>query len=241
MELLQRVAANLPVGREELGGTMKILAISDRVVEDLDDAAIGQRFADVDLVLACGDLPFHYLEAIAARLGVPMFYVLGNHDQGIHTASGLFKKTPAGCANLDERAEEVKGLLMAGLEGSMRYTGEGEHQYSDWDMWIKALRLSPALCANRVRHGRFLDVLITHAPPYQIHDGPDLCHTGFKAFRWLMDLYRPRYLVHGHQHLYGAQGATRTTYRHTEVVNAYGYQIIQWDSGRDGAAANDQG
>jgi len=207
---------------------MKILAISDRIEESIYDEAIDRRFGDVDVVLACGDLAFHYLEFVTTKLNVPVLYVFGNHDQGVHTADGRFKQEPEGCINLDERVEEAKGLLIAGLEGSMRYSGRGEHQYSEWEMRMKALRMSPALWMNRLQHGRFLDILVTHAPPYQIHDGMDLCHTGFHTFLWMMKSYRPRYLIHGHQHVYSPETTIRTTYHHTEVLNAYGHQIIHW-------------
>jgi Icc-related predicted phosphoesterase len=209
---------------------MKILTISDEVVESIYSPDIKQRFGDVELVLACGDLPPYYLEFIVTILNVPLLYVFGNHDQGIYTSSGQFKQAPMGGVNVDERVVEVKGLLIGGLEGSMRYSGRGDHQYAEQDMQWKALRMAPALWWNRLRHGRFLDILITHAPPYGIHDGTDLCHTGFKTFLRVMDTYRPRYLIHGHQHIYSPHTTIRTTYRHTQVVNTYGYQVIRFDA-----------
>jgi Icc-related predicted phosphoesterase len=207
---------------------MKILTISDKVIESIYSEAIKQRFGDVDLVLGCGDLPPTYLEFIVTMLNVPLLYVFGNHDQGIFTSNGKFLYAPTGCINVDERVVEVKGLLIGGLEGSMRYSGRGSHQYTDQDMRWKALRMAPALWQNRLRYGRFLDILITHAPPYGIHDGADLCHTGFETFLRLMDTYRPRYLIHGHQHVYTPNTTIRTTYQHTQVVNTYGYQVIHW-------------
>lgn len=207
---------------------MQILTVSDKVVESIYSEAIKRRFGDVDLVLGCGDLPPNYLEFIVTMLSVPLLYVFGNHDQGIYTANGKFKYAPTGCINMDERVVEVKGLLIGGLEGSMRYSGRGKHQYTEQDMRWKALRMAPALWLNRLRYGRFLDILITHAPPYGIHDGTDLCHTGFKTFLRMMDTYRPRYLIHGHQHVYSPHTTIRTTYRDTQVINTYGYQVIQW-------------
>lgn len=207
---------------------MRILAVSDRVEEKLQQPNVRQTLGAVELILACGDLPPHYLELLTARLDAPLLYVLGNHDQGVFTADGSFKEGPAGCVNMDGRVVEISGLLVGGLEGSMLYS-QGEHQYSEWDMFLKALRLAPALWANRLRRGRFLDILITHAPPYCIHDGEDLCHTGFKTFRWLMDTYRPRYLIHGHQHVYDDETVIRTTHRQTQVLNAYGYQVLDWE------------
>lgn len=207
---------------------MKILTVSDRVVEIIYSASIQQRFGDVELVLACGDLPFNYLEFIVTMLGVPLLYVFGNHDQGVFTPSGKLKYAPEGCINVNGKVVNVRGLLIGGLEGSMRYSGQGNHQYTEGDMRWKALRMAPTLWWNRLRRGRFLDILITHAPPYRIHDGTDLCHTGFKTFLNMMDIYRPRYLIHGHVHVYSPHTIVRTTYRHTQVVNTYDYQIINW-------------
>jgi len=213
---------------------MKILTVSDKVVESIYSEAIKQRFDDVDLVLACGDLPPYYLEFIVTMLNAPLLYVLGNHDQGIFTADGKFKHAPMGGINLDERVVRVKGSLIGGLEGSMRYSGRGDHQYTEQDMRWKALRMAPALWWNRLRHGRWLDILITHAPPYGIHDDTDLCHTGFKTFLRMMDTYRPRYLIHGHQHVYSPNTTIRTTYHDTQVVNTYGYQVIHFDTATSG-------
>jgi Icc-related predicted phosphoesterase len=93
-------------------------------------------------------------------------------------------------------------------------------------MWGKILPMVPALLLNRVRCGRYLDVLITHAPPRGIHDGEDLPHRGFESFRWLMDRFRPRYLLHGHKHVYRPE-PTRTRYGSTVVVNVYPFTVIE--------------
>lgn len=216
---------------------MKILTVSDRVVETIYSTAIRRLFGDVELVLACGDLPYQYLEFIVTMLDVPLLYVFGNHDHGVFTANGRFKDAPEGCINVDERVVEVKGLLIGGLEGSMRYSGQGGHQYTEDDMRWKALRMTPRLLWNRLKYGRFLDILITHAPPYRIHDGTDRCHTGFKTFLRMMDIYRPRYLIHGHTHVYSPKTIVRTIYRHTQVVNTYGYQVIHWREMKPGTDA----
>jgi hypothetical protein len=47
---------------------VKILTVSDVVEPGLYDARICERYGDVDLVLACGDLPNYYLEFIAPNL-----------------------------------------------------------------------------------------------------------------------------------------------------------------------------
>ena len=85
----------------------------------------------------------------------------------------------------------------------------------------------PALMVNRARHGRYLDVLIAHSPPAGIHDGPDRAHEGFESLLWLMRTFRPRYLLHGHKHVYRNDEVTETQYGETTVVNVYPWKVIE--------------
>lgn len=208
---------------------MKILAVADKVVNTIHASTILDDFGDVELVIACGDLPFHYLEFIASSLNVPCFFVYGNHDLNMkQTMSGPVAVHPPGWYNLDERTVCENGILLAGLEGSIRYNSEGVHQFSQDEMRWRALALAPKLIANRLRFGRYLDILVAHSPPYGIHDGPDYPHTGFTAFLTLMKLFRPRYLLHGHKHVYVPE-PTHTTYRQTQIINVYPYRVIEID------------
>ena len=59
---------------------MKILAVSDRPEKVLWDYFQKRRWSDIDLVISCGDLNRRYLEYLVTMLGVPVFYVRGNHD-----------------------------------------------------------------------------------------------------------------------------------------------------------------
>jgi Icc-related predicted phosphoesterase len=210
---------------------MKILAVSDKVDELLYSPAIKHLFADVDLVLGCGDLPFHYLEFLVTMLGKPLFYVVGNHANEVrkrHEMRHLWEY-PGGCENIDGRVVRHRKLLIAGLEGSMRYNSNPNFQYTDSQMTRKMWGLAPALMMNKILHGRYLDILVTHAPPLGIHDKPDRCHTGFRAFVTFMDRFRPRYLVHGHVHVYSPKEIIETVYGDTTVLNAYGYRVLEID------------
>ena len=208
---------------------MKVLAVADRVSELVYGPGIRKYFGDVRLVLSCGDLPYEYLDYIVTMLNVPLFFVHGNHDrEWVQTAAGVEPARPDGCIDLNRRVLEHEGLLLAGLEGSQRYR-PGPFQYSDSETAWRARLLWPGLMRNRLRTGRYLDILVTHAPPRGIHDLPDLCHRGFGSYLHLMDRYKPRYLVHGHVHLYGRDQHWRSTYHQTEVVNAYGYRVLEVD------------
>jgi Icc-related predicted phosphoesterase len=94
-------------------------------------------------------------------------------------------------------------------------------------MIFKIWRLMPALLWNRVRYGRYLDILITHSPAFGIHDGQDPAHRGFRAFLRFMARFRPRYLLHGHHHIQRAE-VCQTRYLQTEVINVYPFRVIEW-------------
>jgi uncharacterized protein len=226
---------------------VKILAVSDEVVDFLYSPRIKDRYSDVDLVLGCGDVPYYYLEFLVTMLNVPLFYVAGNHDQkSQYLSDGRIIQTAEGCEPLDGHvvrlgreshvpalAGAATPLLLAGLGGSMRYNNHGINQYSEPEMTTRAARLAPALLMNRLRYGRFLDILVTHSPPYGIHDEPDLAHTGFRAFRRMMDVFRPGLLLHGHAHVYRADAVTHSLYKDTQVINVYPYRLLEWNHPAD--------
>jgi Icc-related predicted phosphoesterase len=201
---------------------MRILTVSDQVLDFLHSPALEHYARGVELVLSSGDLPADYLEYLVCMLNVPLFYVMGNHG-----GDGGEKMYPEGGENLNLRAVEYKGLLIAGLEGSPRYNNKPQFQYTENEMRAKIAALTPALMLNRARYGRYLDILITHAPPAQIHDATDYAHRGFKSFVWLIDHYQPRYLIHGHKHVYDNREETITQRGTTAIVNAYGYKILE--------------
>lgn len=210
---------------------MRSLVISDKVEPVLYSAAIKHRVGEIDLILSCGDIPFYYLEYIVSMLNKPTYYVFGNHGREVEYQSGKngawMKKTePMGAANLHCQTYQEGPLLLAGLEGSIRYNKAPRFQYTESEMWGNISRLIPGLLYNRLRHGRYLDVLVTHSPPYGIHDKPDRPHQGFKSFLKFMQLFRPRYLLHGHIHIYRHNETTYTKYLDTEIINVYPYQIL---------------
>ena len=201
---------------------LKVLSLSDKQVESIYSSQVKTRFADVDLILGCGDLAYYYLEFVVSMLDVPLYYVRGNHSNLIeHTSSGP-KTHPHGGTNLHRRVINRNGLIIAGVEGSLRYR-QGPFQYSQTEMWAHILRIVPKLIRNRVQYGRYLDIFISHAPPWGIHDKPDLPHQGIKAFRWLLETFRPRYHFHGHIHIYRQDTQKITRFHSTTVINTYGY------------------
>lgn len=207
---------------------MRVLAISDKVEPILYSGAICQRVGEVDIIISCGDLPFYYIEFVVSMVNKPSYYVFGNHGREIEYQGGNWRKktAPMGAENLHERTVREGDLLLAGLEGSIRYNDAKRFQYTDREMMLKVMGMAPKLMRNRILYGRYLDVLVAHSPPFGIHDQPDRAHTGFRSFLTFMRWYRPRYLLHGHVHLYRQNVVTRTQYLRTEVINVYPFQVL---------------
>lgn len=204
---------------------MKILAVSDEVVERLYSLCNNGHFGDVRLILGCGDLPYTYLENLLTFLNVPLFYVPGNHDPDYDPINALTRAE--GGSNLDLKLIRHKNWLIAGFGGSHRYRPDGSNQYSQTEAMRRAVRILPALAWNRIRHGRALDILITHSPPSGIHDEPTQSHQGLKAINWLIRTAKPRYHFHGHVHFQrGNLAASESVLGATKIVNVYPYKVI---------------
>jgi Icc-related predicted phosphoesterase len=211
-----------------MAGAMKILAVSDRVLDKLYGGQVRQTYADVDLVIGCGDLPFYYLDFLTSAIDAPLVYVRGNHDQGPqYAADGRLWTDVRGGMDIHGKVVTRRGLILAGLQGSMRYKAHAEYMYSETEMRLVIGQMVPRLLWNRQRLGRALDILVTHSPPYGIHDRPDLPHTGFKVFLSFLRLFRPRYHLHGHIHLYRQDEVRETQYEDTTIVNVYPYRLLQ--------------
>ncbi|RMF92294.1 MAG: metallophosphoesterase [Nitrospinota bacterium] len=204
---------------------MRILTVSDYVVPALYDHFKPERFPDIQLILSCGDLPPEYLTFLVTMFNVPLFYVRGNHDIQYD------QNPPEGCEDIDGRLVIHRGIRILGLEGSRWYNGK-PHQYTEREMWWKIRRVRPKIWW----HGG-VDIIITHAPPRHIHDAEDQCHRGFEGFRYLIERYAPRYFIHGHMHFnYTTRAQRITRVNSTEVINSYGYYLLEIEADQRMAA-----
>jgi Icc-related predicted phosphoesterase len=208
---------------------MRILTISDEVTDALYHTNLNELTGPLDLLLACGDLPYRYMEFIVTQARVRhAYFVHGNHDQPQRLSNNRLLKEPGGWTNIDRRSVYIRrhDLLVAGLEGSMRYKPDGSYQYSELEMALRARRLELKLLFNRVRYGRYLDIFISHAPAQGIHDTPTVAHRGFRVFRRLLTRYKPRLFLHGHNHRYGP-GPWHTKHQATQVINVHPFCLIE--------------
>jgi hypothetical protein len=213
------------------GQSVRILAICDEVDARLYGPSLAERRGQFDLLLSCGDLPPYYIDFVASTLSVPIFGVHGNHDGSLARAHARRRDddddSPAdwGMEELHGRVVKEQGLLIGGFDGCLRYN-RGSYQFTEEGMRWQIAQMIPQLLMNKLRYGRYLDILVTHAPPRHIHDQEDRPHQGFKAFRWFLETFKPRYHLHGHIHIYDKRTITRTQFHGTEVLNAYPYREL---------------
>lgn len=197
---------------------MRILAIADEESKYLWDYFDESKLEGIDLIISCGDLDPRYLSFLVTFTKIPVLYVCGNHD-------GIYKKIPPdGCTCIEDQIYVYKGIRILGLGGSMRYNS-GANQYTEWEMRRRAARLW-----FKILKKRGFDILVTHAPAYQLNDGRDLPHQGFQVFRTLIEKYKPKFFLHGHVHLsYGREYKRYDKYQDTHVINAFERCIFEFE------------
>lgn len=198
---------------------MKILAIADEESKYLWDFYEEGKLDGIDLIISCGDLDPRYLSFLVTFASVPLLYVHGNHDTKYE------KIPPDGCICIDDRIYVHEGVRILGLGGSMRYK-DGDYQYTERQMRRRVRKLWFQI----LRHGGF-DILVTHAPAYQLNDGRDLPHQGFQTFVDLMEKYKPKFFLHGHVHMnYGLRHKRYDKYKDTNIINAYERCVFDFEA-----------
>lgn len=196
---------------------MKILVVADEESKLLYDYYKPGMLDGIDLILSCGDLHAGYLSFLVTMSHAPVLFVNGNHDHYKEEDIG-------GCICVEDDIFVYRGIRILGLGGSMRYQPQVDNQYSDKEMNKRIRKLRWKL----LRHKGF-DILLTHAPAYQVNDMEDLPHRGFEGFCQLMEKYHPKFFVHGHVHAtYGSRFKRLDHYQDTTVINAYEKYIIEY-------------
>jgi uncharacterized protein len=205
---------------------LKILAVSDMVVDRLYSSQVAERFRDVEMILGCGDLPYEYLEFLVTSMNIPLLYVPGNHDPAYSEKNPNARAE--GCDNVDGEVRTYKGLNIAGIGGSIRYKPGGPNQYTQSQMYSRMIPFVPKLLWYLPRHGNVLDIVVAHSPPHGIHDDDDQAHVGFTAFKDFIRKFKPRYFLHGHTMVYKSNIVSpETMVGTTAVINVYPYRVIE--------------
>ncbi|HAH63560.1 MAG TPA: metallophosphoesterase [Treponema sp.] len=235
---------------------MKILCVSDQIDPLIYNQNAVKSFPDIDVILCAGDLPMDYVDFIVSTFNKPTYFIFGNHNlteyryyhkgrtppvaqyQYVSPAASMTGGHGAFYAGFrvirnrnlsfkDPATGKITPLLIAGVSGSIRYNN-GLNQYTDRQMKSCLLHMMPALIYNKIRYGRYLDILLTHASPRHVHDQEDPCHKGFESFNWFINKFQPSYLVHGHIHLYDMRTERITKVNKTTVVNAYAHCVLEF-------------
>src|SRR4030042_5179106 len=100
---------------------MKVLSLSDTLIPFIYSPQVRNRFRDVVLILGCGDLAYYYLEYIYNAMDVPLMFVRGNHDKVVEYGTAGPRTYPHGCIDVHRKTIQHQGLLIAGVEGSLKY------------------------------------------------------------------------------------------------------------------------
>lgn len=197
---------------------MKILVLADSESKSLYEYYEPEKLKDIDLIISCGDLRPGYLSFFATFSHAPLLYVHGNHD------CQYSERPPEGCICIEDSIYVFKGVRIMGLGGSMEYIPGAEHQYTEYRMRRRIQKMW-----SKLKRSGGVDILVTHAPAYQLNDMEDLPHQGFDCFNSFMDKYKPKYFVHGHVHAnYGGKFKRTDQYGTTTVVNAYESYVIDY-------------
>ena len=156
-----------------------------------------------------------------------MFYVPGNHDPNFDLHD--LRSRAEGGSNLDLKIVHHKNILIGGFGGCIRYRPDGVNQYTQTEGYLRAFQMLPQLWINRIKYGRAMDILISHSPPFGVHDDiHDPAHHGLKALNWLIRVAKPRYLFHGHTHFYRNNLESQETFvGSTKVINVYPYKVLE--------------
>lgn len=154
---------------------LKIFAFSD--IHSPDSFRMAElNPQDFDLVVTLGDIPRDTLDYILfMSKTLTSLGVLGNHDP----------KEIIELNNIHCKVVEFKGIKIGGFGGSLKYKDEPNH-YTEKE------------AAKKIQKMPYVDIFISHSPPYSTSDQNDPVHCGFKAFDDYIELKRPRYWLHGH-------------------------------------------
>ena len=129
-------------------GSVKILAVSDQVIDRMYMLVSSGHFQDINLILGCGDMPYTYLEYIVTMLNVPMYYVPGNHDPE-HDLRDKRSRAEGG-SNLDLAIDSHKNFLIGGFGGCVRYRPDGINQYTQAEAYMRAFQMLPHLLPESI-------------------------------------------------------------------------------------------
>ena len=176
---------------------MKLLVLADD-----DSVRHNIQTERADVLVSCGDIYESIILQVAQSIQCPrILAVKGNHDSG-----ELF---PPPIVDLHLITHTVGGVRFGGFNGSWRYKSRGHFLYEQEEVEHLMASFPP------------VDVFVAHNSPRHVHDRDDDVHFGFEAFVGYIERARPRWFIHGHQHV-----DQETVIGQTRVIGVYGQRWL---------------
>lgn len=158
---------------------MKLLCIADRPPQQSITKTLSDN-PDIVAVVTLGDLDYFMLRELES-VHLPKFGIYGNHCSKTYFPD-------LGIENLHGKISSFMGKTILGIEGCERYKDDPHAALYSQEEMFEILKDMPRA-----------DIVITHAPPYGVHDDPnDTAHRGWKALREYVEKHQPDYVLHGH-------------------------------------------
>lgn len=185
---------------------MKVLAIADRPAQRPIADIIAET--PVDLIMTLGDLGFFELKGLQDITSIPKIGVYGNHCSGNYFES-------LGIHNMHLQTWDYQGIKFGGFQGCVRYKNNPA-----------AIMYTQAEAQELFGHFPYVDVLLTHCPPYGINDDPsEISHTGYQVVRQYLETNHPKHLFHGHT--YPTAETMITEFQGTQIHYVYQDKILE--------------
>lgn len=162
------------------------------------------RNAEYDICLILGDVTNSDIYEILKVVPYEKIYgLLGNHD-------GLDRFDESGIRNLNGKVVNIKGVSIAGIQGSFRYK-QGDYGMYTHEESIQIAENMPGA-----------DILVSHDRPF-IKDNHDNVHDGLKGITYYLYKKHVPLEIHGHLH----EESEEILKSGTKVIGAYKVAIIE--------------
>lgn len=187
---------------------LKLVVISDTH----GDLAFGDRFkvfmdkiTEYDICLILGDIYVYELDKICEIIPPEKILAIrGNHDR-----FDIYDKHRI--TNINGKVYSVKGIKIAGIEGSNRYKNEEAPLYTHYESLYLACKMKQEA-----------DLLITHDIPF-MESKYDKAHEGMVGITYY--IYKNGVKVHIHGHIHKSY---RTSYDNgTNEISVYGCEYVE--------------
>ncbi|WPQ60005.1 metallophosphoesterase family protein [Paenibacillus polymyxa] len=189
---------------------MKALIMSDLQWIDQEEwrKVLEMNQDQFDVVFLLGDINQMLLQKIVEVFGNKGVY-------GVHGDFGFEGDLEYyGAIDCHGRVVELKGMKVAGVEGSNRYKAGPYPMHTQQEISMLCEELPP------------VDILLCHNSPSGYHDqAGHPVYQGFRGVHDYMDRCHPRFLFHGHHHV-----NTVDYYMDTTLVGVFGVIIYDFKS-----------